>query len=222
MCLQFYGFVQADHYNDIIMIHDISNLRQFHCLFERMFICTSKKTSKRRVTGPLRSASNVENYFYVIRSSCLWINGQFTAIAFSFHGVSKAPVSASVSAITFHLINVPLFMFVWLNTDTFDQFTGTGEMRLPNAGEHESIRNSIYHDDVIKWKHFPRYWPFVGGIHRWPENSPHKGKSHGALMISLIKRLSKPSRRWRFETPSRWLWRHRNGEECCARTRYQG
>ena len=21
------------------------------------------------------------------------------------------------------------------------------------------------HDDVIKWKHFPRYWPFVWGIH---------------------------------------------------------
>ena len=24
------------------------------------------------------------------------------------------------------------------------------------------------HDDVIKWKHFPRYWPFVWGIH-WSE-----------------------------------------------------
>ena len=24
-----------------------------------------------------------------------------------------------------------------------------------------------FHDDVIKWKHFPRYWPFVRGIHRW-------------------------------------------------------
>ena len=23
-----------------------------------------------------------------------------------------------------------------------------------------------YHDHVIKWKHFPRYWPFVRGIHR--------------------------------------------------------
>ena len=23
------------------------------------------------------------------------------------------------------------------------------------------------HDDVIKWKHFPRNWPFVRGIHRW-------------------------------------------------------
>ena len=22
------------------------------------------------------------------------------------------------------------------------------------------------HDDVIKWKHSPRYWPFVRGIHR--------------------------------------------------------
>ena len=23
------------------------------------------------------------------------------------------------------------------------------------------------HDYVIKWKHFPRYWPFVRGIHLW-------------------------------------------------------
>ena len=30
------------------------------------------------------------------------------------------------------------------------------------------------HDDVIKWKHFPRNWPFVRGIHRSPVNSPHK------------------------------------------------
>ena len=42
------------------------------------------------------------------------------------------------------------------------------------------------HDDIIKWKHFPRYWPFVRGIHRWPVNSPHKGQWRGALMFSLI------------------------------------
>ena len=42
------------------------------------------------------------------------------------------------------------------------------------------------HDDVIKWKHFPRYSPFVRGIHRSPVNSPHKGQWHGALMFSLI------------------------------------
>ena len=42
------------------------------------------------------------------------------------------------------------------------------------------------HDDVIKWKHFPRYWPFVRGIHRSPVNSPHKGQWRGDLMFCLI------------------------------------
>ena len=47
-------------------------------------------------------------------------------------------------------------------------------------------RIELCHDDVIKWKHFPRYWPFVRGIHRSPVNSPHKGQWHGALIFSLI------------------------------------
>ena len=42
------------------------------------------------------------------------------------------------------------------------------------------------HDDVIKWKHFPRYWLFLRGIHWSPVNSPHKGQWRGALMLSLI------------------------------------
>ena len=33
---------------------------------------------------------------------------------------------------------------------------------LPSSVNHEAS-----HDDVIKVKHFPRYWPFVRGIHRW-------------------------------------------------------
>ena len=45
---------------------------------------------------------------------------------------------------------------------------------------------SALRDDVIKWKHFPRYWPFVRGIHRSPVNSPHKSQWRGALMFSLI------------------------------------
>ena len=42
------------------------------------------------------------------------------------------------------------------------------------------------HDGVIKKKRFPRYWPFVRGIHRSPVNTPHKGQWRGALMFSLI------------------------------------
>ena len=44
----------------------------------------------------------------------------------------------------------------------------------------------VHHDDVIKWKYFPRYWLFVRGIHRSPVNSPHKGQWRGALMFTLI------------------------------------
>ena len=51
---------------------------------------------------------------------------------------------------------------------------------------HSSLLNGILHDDVIKWKHFPRYWPFVWGTHRSPVDSPHKGQWRGALMFSLI------------------------------------
>ena len=60
-------------------------------------------------------------------------------------------------------------------------------------------------DDIIKWKHFPCYWPFVQGIHRSPVNSPHKGQWCGALIFSLIctvnKQLSKQSWGWSW-------WRH--------------
>ena len=48
------------------------------------------------------------------------------------------------------------------------------------------IKSSGIHDDVIKWKHVPRYWPFVWWIHRSQVNSPHKGQWRGALVFSLI------------------------------------
>ena len=44
----------------------------------------------------------------------------------------------------------------------------------------------LFHDDVIKWTHFPRNWPFVQEIHRSPVNFPHKGQWRGPLMFSLI------------------------------------
>ena len=40
--------------------------------------------------------------------------------------------------------------------------------------------------NVIKWKHFPRYCPFVRGIHWSPVDSPRKDQWRGALIFSLI------------------------------------
>ena len=39
--------------------------------------------------------------------------------------------------------------------------------------------------DVIKWKRFPHYWPFVRGIH------PHKGQWRGVLMKDIVHIYSK-------------------------------
>ena len=82
----------------------------------------------------------------------------------------------------------------------------------------EKTSFKMAHDDVIKWKHFPRYWPFVWGIHRSPVNSLHKGQWRGALMFCFDLRpnkwLSKQSWGWWFEMLSRPLWRHRNVLRC--------
>ena len=43
-----------------------------------------------------------------------------------------------------------------------------------------------HHDDVTKWKYFPRYWHFMRGIHRSLVNSLHKSQWRGTLMFSLI------------------------------------
>ena len=55
-----------------------------------------------------------------------------------------------------------------------------------NGGTYRICANCMLHDDVIKWKHFPRYWPFVRGIHRSSVNSSHKSQWRGALMFTLI------------------------------------
>ena len=65
------------------------------------------------------------------------------------------------------------------------------------------------HDDVIKWKHFPRYCPFVRGIHRSPVNSPHKGQWRGALIFSLI-----------CDWINRWVNNREAGDLRCHRTHY--
>ena len=66
------------------------------------------------------------------------------------------------------------------------------------------------HDDVIKWKHFPRYWPFVG--HRWiPSTKASDAKLGVFFDLRQNKGLSKQWWGWRFETPSRPLCRYCNG-----------
>ena len=64
------------------------------------------------------------------------------------------------------------------------------------------------HDDVIEWKHFPCYWPFVTG--EFPSQRPVPRSFNAFFDLCLNKRLSKQSRRRWFEMQSCSLWRHCN------------
>ena len=69
------------------------------------------------------------------------------------------------------------------------------------------------HDDVMKWKQFPRYWPFVWGIHRpveFPTQRPVTRSFDVFFDLRLNKRLSKQPWGWWFETLSWSLWRYCN------------
>ena len=83
-------------------------------------------------------------------------------------------------------ILIALFLFLFLFSDMHVN-------RMPGARMSSQIFMIFevaggIHDDVIKWKHFPRYLPFVRGVHRSLVNSPY------------------------FETPSHPFWCHCNGQ----------
>ena len=94
----------------------------------------------------------------------------------------------------------------------FHHFLG---MRAYIINSNLTIRVVIPHDDVIKLKHFPLYWPF------YERNSLVTGEFSSQRPVTrsfdvffdlrLNKQLSKRSWGWWFETPSRSLWRRCNG-----------
>ena len=81
----------------------------------------------------------------------------------------------------YYVVYWPLSYWCWKETLNmylhFLSFLDAKELEILPYGAH---------DDVIKWKHFSRYWPFERGIHRSPVNSSHKGQWCGALMFPLI------------------------------------
>ena len=78
-------------------------------------------------------------------------------------------------------------ILLWNKANLRDLIATTGPVILLKLDSNCLFFSPCYlHNDVIKWKHFPRYWPFVRGIHRPPVNSPHKGQWRGALMFTLI------------------------------------
>ena len=76
------------------------------------------------------------------------------------------------------------------------------------------LKETTTHDDVIKWKHSPRYLAICAEnslvTGEFPSQRPATRSLDVFFHLPLNKRLNKQSRGWLFETPSRPLWRHCN------------
>ena len=137
-------------------------------------------------------------YWSVIYQFCIqWVQSfDFCYVAIQCHNASYYIAYKCWSIMVIRL-NKQRDTIRWITISRYafyhiimQKFIALPSMSIPQTVQiHCSMRGSGKregHDDVIKWKHFPRYWPLVRVIHRWPGNSPHKGQWRGALMFSLV------------------------------------
>ena len=184
----------------------VSNHQPHDCLLNRLFRHRSKKSSKLRVTGlcagnspgPVNSPHkgpvtrkifpfddviiiqitlSVRNLFQFLWSYSL---AEFVLMSYLINLICKKCMSWYMLLVSDTLLNVRFQEQSTLNRFKVQRY-GFLWFRIIFVDQMMS-----FHDDVIKWKHFPRYWPFVRGIHRSLVNSPHKSQWRGALMFSLI------------------------------------
>ena len=91
------------------------------------------------------------------RNNCCCLNPVPHFIFYSYNG-------------TFHL-NRKIRNNVWLAHCMTADDAHTRQRTGSSLGAGNGLSLVLYqaiilHDDVIKWKYFPHYWPFVRGIHR--------------------------------------------------------
>ena len=79
---------------------------------------------------------------------------------------------------------------------------------------HFSKRGSSRHTCIMKWKHFPRYRPFMRGIHWTPVDSSHKGQWREAFFMFPL--MCAWTNRWANNRNAGDLIRHRGHYDTTA------
>ena len=149
----------------------VSNHQRLYCLLNCLFRRRSEKTSKLCVTGlcernppvtgrfPSQRANSAENVsIWWCHHTHLLMNCHELIIAFCpLNKYSEARKATWICPLSRQVVFdnrgsehgfLKIEPGLWLNSIALGNFA------------------VWLHDDVIKWKHFPHYWPFVRGIHR--------------------------------------------------------
>ena len=166
------------------------NHQPHHCLLNRLFRRRSKKISELRVTGLCVGNSPGTGEFPAQMAS----NAENVSISWRHH----AHLLFKWNAVNSTLIFIPIS--AW-SAREIGNFHTTSLYRMTSSNGNISALLDL-----------------CAGIHRSPVDSLHNGQWRGRSFdvffdLHLNKQLSKHSRRWWFEAPSRSLWRHFNGHE---------
>ena len=140
----------------------VSNHQPHDCLLKRLFRCRSKETSMLRVTGLCAGISPVTDEFPAQRISkaenvSIWWRHHVTAMMpHEYHSVPNSKLKTN------KMSKLHIYQLLWAGSSSGWWIPLT----ITSNVESVSMSWRLIHDDVIKWKHFPRNWPFVRGIHR--------------------------------------------------------
>ena len=123
----------------------------FQSLFNK-FLCESQI---------LKSGKGVKKHVYHGSENCECIS---FCIEFIFLVISDQERRCTYSLFVYLFIYIFIYLFIYLLTEMISNFlyNVTGMVQIECQGWNEYFVTS----DVVKWKHFPHYCPFVRGIHR--------------------------------------------------------
>ena len=118
-------------------------------------------------SGPSGFISGVHSY----------LSGQFQPSYFFF--ANKASCS------DIRMCNVIIFSPQSANVVNYNTLSCVASLAVDTLSPSAVISSiALVHDDIIKWKHFPRYWPFVMEI--YVHDRQLKGRS-SQFLISVVK-----------------------------------
>ena len=118
---------------------------------------------------------------------CWWPGDRQTVLIFRYKekfSVNWVRLSYPWDTIFVPALKIRTFSVLSLEIFAFSQFENDSYVK---SKQSHVMLIWKWHDDIIKWKHFPHYWPFMREIHWSPVISPHKSQWCGALMGFFIR-----------------------------------
>ena len=103
----------------------------------------------------------------IVKKSCFSIAHRLlTIVSYQPLGYKLKHLSGSILDVLYLISYNIVCLSNWLHNQKSLEHTNTSFSPTVTVYRTRWLPWEMFHDDVIKWKHFPRYWSFVRGIHR--------------------------------------------------------